>query len=401
MSSTRPDPDEGDLSGIVVACVVVVTLLATVSVGLRFYVRGRLLRTIKSEDWCILIALADGFSVSTVPVRCGGVLLYWFEYADSATPASQVALGRHRAKVSGAQVIEYYRISYFHTLCYNLSLWFTKISILLLYLRVLTHEYIRKVTWVVIAIVTVYNVWALGMYLTMCIPIERMWDPSIPGYCHPWSVWWALTYLHIITDFMIFVIPIPVVSTMTIPKRQKIGILLVFCMGLFVCLISVLRAIWVNQLLYTADVTWDYTAIANWSSAEMNMAIVCGCMPTLKPILTKVFGPLMDRFFPPQHQSLEDSGSASARPRTVGSMPMKAFRFGRQPKSQNSAEPNALSESSCTDGATQTATEVETNPSESRRGDLDLEAGLNVDRETSAIKLSERLAKPPRAVVRS
>lgn len=96
----------------------------------------------------------------------------------------------------------------------------------------MTHEYIRKVTWGVITIVAVYNVWGLGMYLTMCIPIEKMWDPSITGYCHPWSVWWALTYLHIITDFMIFVIPIPVVSTMTIPKRQKAGILLVFSVGL-------------------------------------------------------------------------------------------------------------------------------------------------------------------------
>ncbi len=115
---------------------------------------------------------------------------------------------------------------------YNLSLCFSKLSILLLYLRVLTLDYVRKVTWVAIGIVGTYNIWAMGMYFTMCIPIARMWDASIPGYCHPWSVWWALTYLHISTDFLIFIIPIPVVVTMTIPMRQKVGLLAVFTLGL-------------------------------------------------------------------------------------------------------------------------------------------------------------------------
>lgn len=63
MSPTRAVSDEGDLSGTIVTFAVVLTLLATAAVGLRFYVRGRLLRTIKSEDWCILIALVGS-------VRC-------------------------------------------------------------------------------------------------------------------------------------------------------------------------------------------------------------------------------------------------------------------------------------------------------------------------------------------
>jgi len=122
--------------------------------------------------------------------------------------------------------------TYFKTLCYNFSLFFTKISILLLYLRVLTHDYIRKVTWVTMGIVAIYNAWGLAMYLSMCIPLAKMWDPSIQGGCHPISVWWALTYLHIITDFIIFVIPIPVVATMRISGRQKAGLLIVFTVGL-------------------------------------------------------------------------------------------------------------------------------------------------------------------------
>jgi hypothetical protein len=121
-----------------------------------------------------------------------------------------------------------------NTLFYNLSLCFTKLSILLLYFRVLTYDYARKVIWVVFGIVGIYNAWGIAMYLTMCVPLAKMWDPvhNEGGYCHPWSVWWALTYLHIATDFMIFLVPVPVVVSMTIPLRQKVGLLIVFTMGL-------------------------------------------------------------------------------------------------------------------------------------------------------------------------
>ena len=38
-------------------CAVLLTAMATAAVALRFYVRGKLLRSIKSEDWCMLVAL--------------------------------------------------------------------------------------------------------------------------------------------------------------------------------------------------------------------------------------------------------------------------------------------------------------------------------------------------------
>ncbi|KAK4149492.1 Phosphoglucosamine mutase [Chaetomidium leptoderma] len=354
MSSSSPDAatnmtphDETNMSGSVVVCAVVLPVISTAVVTLRFYVRAKLLRSVKSEDWCILLAL-----------------LFTIVSAVFVIEETRYALGRHASTVSPADMIGYRKASYFQTLCYNLSLCFTKISILLLYLRVLTHNYIRKVTWAAIGIVGVYNAWGVGMYL----------------------IWWALTYLHIITDFMIFVIPIPVVATMTIPMRQKSGLLFVFCLGLFVCLISVLRTILLNQVFDDEDGTWGLVVIANWSTAEINVAIVCGCMPTLRPILSKVFGPLMDRLFPSQHQSLEES-TTDDRPRTVGSMPINAFRFGRQSRSgRGSKTPGQLESLSTEAGGTLSMTVVDNNDrSDSRRKDMDSDAELNPGRDDFAV----------------
>ncbi|KAK5659750.1 hypothetical protein OQA88_961 [Cercophora sp. LCS_1] len=350
--------DGGDRSSLIVVCAVLLTAFALFAVGLRFYVRCAMLRSVKSEDWLMLVSMIFSFIA-------GAFLIV----------ETRHGIGKHMTDVSRAEMTAYLKFSYFQTLFYNLSILFTKLSILVLYLRVLTHEWVRKLTWVVIAIVAIYNAWAIAMYLTMCIPIQRMWDPTVPGKCHPWSVWWALTYLHIITDFMIFLVPLPVLVPMTIPMRQKAGLLAVFMVGLFVCLVSVIRTVWLDKLLYVEDVTWEMAVIANWSSAEMNVAIVCGCMPALKPILSKVFGPVVDRVLPKQLEELEEPGEG--RPRTIGSMPMKAFRFGRSTKTQveTIAEEPAgpWTDKQITGGS---LTDVETQASDQAGNEIDPELGL-------------------------
>jgi hypothetical protein len=140
-----------------------------------------------------------------------------------------------------------------------------------------------------------------------------------------------------------------------------------------VCLISVIRTIILNKLLYVEDQTWEMTVIANWSTVEMNTAIVCGCMPTLRPIFSNMFGPVADRVFPKQHQGLDES--IEGRPRTIGSMPMKAIRFERSTKTsgQTVVEEPAVH---WTDNGTASLTEVETNQSGQARKKSDLESGL-------------------------
>jgi hypothetical protein len=46
-----------DRSDTIIACAVSLAFVAMVAVGLRFYVRAKLLRSVKVEDWFILTAL--------------------------------------------------------------------------------------------------------------------------------------------------------------------------------------------------------------------------------------------------------------------------------------------------------------------------------------------------------
>lgn len=118
------------------------------------------------------------------------------------------------------------------TIFYQLSLACCKVSIILLYIRILTYSYARIAAYILLAIVVITNIIGFISTCTLCIPLAKLWDPSIPGKCHlEASYMWALICLHIITDFLIFLIPLPVVIRMTTSLGNKIMLLCVFLLG--------------------------------------------------------------------------------------------------------------------------------------------------------------------------
>ena len=117
-------------------------------------------------------------------------------------------------------------------LFYQLSLTCSKISILLLYLRVLTYNWARRAAWVLFAVVVIYNTLFFVSTMTLCVPLEALWNRAVQGNCHtsPVYMWLAIGF-HIATDFLIFALPVPVVILMIVTLSQRIMLLLIFALG--------------------------------------------------------------------------------------------------------------------------------------------------------------------------
>jgi len=115
---------------------------------------------------------------------------------------------------------------------YQFSLWLTKQSILLLYLRVLTYHNARWAVYVVMAVIFLYNAVGFIYQYTECLPIERLWslDPAQACRSAP-SFIWSVVALHVLTDFVIFALPLPLVTSLTMPPKQKLTLLVLFCLG--------------------------------------------------------------------------------------------------------------------------------------------------------------------------
>jgi hypothetical protein len=54
------------------------------------------------------------------------------------------------------------------------------------------------------------------------------------------------------------------------------------------CAISVIRIFTLKSALDAKDPTWFNTSAACWSLVELNCAILCSCLPTLRPLAAKI-----------------------------------------------------------------------------------------------------------------
>jgi hypothetical protein len=111
----------------------------------------------------------------------------------------------------------------------------SKISILLLYLHIFTFQWVHRAGQVVLGFVIFTHLYIVCAVFTACIPLQAYWDERITGaYCHPQAVWWVNTSLLMVTDFLIFLLPLPVISTLNVSRRQRYALWLIFGLG-FLC----------------------------------------------------------------------------------------------------------------------------------------------------------------------
>lgn len=84
----------------------------------------------------------------------------------------------------------------------------------------------------ILGLATISSTYGVVLALTACIPLRAFWDISVKNaYCHGNDIWWVNTALHVITDFMIWTVPLPQVWRTKMPKPQKYTLLSMFSLG--------------------------------------------------------------------------------------------------------------------------------------------------------------------------
>ncbi|TIA60466.1 hypothetical protein D6C83_03244 [Aureobasidium pullulans] len=136
--------------------------------------------------------------------------------------------------------------------------------------------------------------------------------------------------VNIITDLAILFLPMPILTSMRLPKKQKTILVITFGFGLFVAIVDIVRIAYLqsastyrlNQILHfqkdsstgrDADVTdfsWYASYSFMWSAIEVNVGIMCACVPALKPLIS--------RFMP---HLLRDEGDVTEKHSSVDRMP--------------------------------------------------------------------------------
>ena len=171
----------------------------------------------------------------------------------------------------------------------------TKVSILLLYLRIfpktVASRWFRTTVWTLVGVCLAANAAFVLSIIFQCKPVTgayKAWDGTVEAKCFNTSAQIiAMAGINILLDLTVFFLPIPKLVQLEISTRKKIGVCLTFLVGLFVTIVSIIRLVKFCQHYRTQNTTWDFVPIGNWSQFEVNVGIWCACMPALARLIKR------------------------------------------------------------------------------------------------------------------
>ncbi|CEL07392.1 hypothetical protein ASPCAL10549 [Aspergillus calidoustus] len=247
--------------------------LSTIVVALRLYTRIRLVCSPGWDDWFLLLSLLTDYAFF-------GVLMAEHTHG----------LGKPQATLTQSEYQNQLKMLWISVPLYNLTLNLTKISMVLLYLRLFTTRVYRVLLWVLLVLIVCSGLWMVIGTLLICIPVQAFWDPSMPHTCISREVVWFLNAaLQIAGDLILVILPMPQLVRLRIPRRQKVCVMFIFALGLFVCATSAVRLHTLVLLTRATDYSRLNGIVAIWSFAECNVAIVCASLPTFRQLIYQKF----------------------------------------------------------------------------------------------------------------
>ncbi|KAL4769508.1 hypothetical protein BDW60DRAFT_224763 [Aspergillus nidulans var. acristatus] len=250
----------------------VFTCLATALAAIRIYTRALMVKQMGSDDWTIIISLAFSWAFFGIFV---GETAY--------------LMGEHHELIP-SDILEKQMICFWASVpIYQASLITTKASILLQYKRVFATRGMHIASWILIGFVAAWGTWTFVSAWLNCVPVAKFWDPTIDGYClDKKALWFSNSAIHIFTDIVLLIFPMPVLKNLQLPRRQRLALMAVFALGAFVLVTSILRLKSLLVISDSDDPTYDNVGAATWSAIECNVAIMCACLPTTRAFISKL-----------------------------------------------------------------------------------------------------------------
>jgi len=182
-----------------------------------------------------------------------------------------------------------------------------KTSILVFYLTLSQPHRVFK--WATLATLFVVN--AAGFALLMatafqCHPVAAAWKyPTPAAQCTDIiTIYLASAPVNIITDLAMLFLPMPILTGMRLPRKQKVILVVTFGFGVFVAVVDIIRVAYLqNAASYriselsqqvnrgdeidATDFSFDASFSFMWSAIEVCVGIMVACVPALKPLFSR------------------------------------------------------------------------------------------------------------------
>ncbi|KAK0386812.1 hypothetical protein NLU13_6648 [Sarocladium strictum] len=254
----------------VTACLALTLIIVILRCIARWTVSNRLWW----DDWTTIIATV--FFVGLCSVQLAG---------------ARLGFGKHYWNVKPENAPTIFQLFYAAQIQYIIVQVVAKVSILVLFGRIFPATWLQRAVIVCSVFLIAHGSVYMLLIILQCLPVHAVWDRSITAKClNLTAITVSGAILSIIEDVVIFALPIKEVLMLRLTMQKRIALVLMFSVGSFACVTSIVRLKYIVTFANSLDSTWDNVDVANWSIIEVACAIICGSLPTLRPLFRKVPG---------------------------------------------------------------------------------------------------------------
>ncbi|KAJ0104205.1 CFEM domain-containing protein [Diaporthe amygdali] len=192
-------------------------------------------------------------------------------------------LGRDLWTLEPWRISEFLKVFFVFEVLYTLTLGLIKTSILFLYLRLFPEPKFRRIVWATQA----FNFLMVGSFIMadffQCQPISyfwESWDGEHSGHCFNINALaWAHSALNIALDFWMLYLPATQIWSLQMKLKKKLGVILMFGIGIFLTLTSIIRIQTLVSFANTKNPTRGFFATVTWSYIEITVGVMVACLP--------------------------------------------------------------------------------------------------------------------------
>ncbi|PHH76246.1 hypothetical protein CDD80_1695 [Ophiocordyceps camponoti-rufipedis] len=277
----------------------------------QFFSQGRRLGV---DDWLVLAGAVAGICCTVINVR----------------GLSRHGLGKDVWTLEAETISDFKLDFYLVALFYIIMTIVAKAAINFFYLSIFPGERTRLLLWCTAVFILSFGMASLLVGIFQCRPVAFYWKMYRPkqdakaGSCVNIHV---ATYvnggINIALNIWLIMVPLVIIGKLELHWKKKLGVIIMFLIGVFDTVVSILRLRSIVHFGNSWNPTWDQFDIAWWSVIETNVALICSSLPTMRLILVLVF----PRVFSTIRNKTASTTSSSTVPRKNGSVDKNAPRM--------------------------------------------------------------------------
>ncbi|KAI5782611.1 hypothetical protein EDC01DRAFT_220039 [Geopyxis carbonaria] len=273
----KPNYDNPETKGISLLVIgIILITIAFIVVLMRLYVRWHILHNVGVDDWLMVLALIPAIGLTT-----------------STLIGTRYGWGKHIWDIEPGNSSSSLQISWISQLTFVFAMVPAKLSICFSYRRLSQKKSFSRVLLGTKVFIGTWGIAFLCVVVFRCWPISAYWTDVLnrKNKCiNETAPLLTSSFTNVFTDFWLVILPIPTLWKLQLPSRQRIVLIFLMSLGILACVAGVVRVVSLHKtLILTYDVTWEGYNTWLWTAVEIDLGIITGSVPPLRPLVRRYF----------------------------------------------------------------------------------------------------------------